>query len=101
MVDNKPYYYDLPNFVQDIPAKSICMVPKRACDVMDTEVTRLLKLTANAVIPIRYTVPRKVRASRLECPLHRGDLHARFCLSHRLTRSTSFSSTADEIEVLR
>ena len=40
--------------------KGIGMVPKRAMDVMNAEVNRLLVLTKNAVIPVPYQVPRKV-----------------------------------------
>lgn len=43
------------------PQKSIAMVPKRACELMDAEVVRLLKLTGSAVVPVSFCVPRKVR----------------------------------------
>ena len=36
------------------------IVPKRALDVMECEVNRLLLLSSNAVIPLPYIVPRKV-----------------------------------------
>jgi len=41
--------------------KGVCLVPKRALNVMQAEVNRLLQLTSNMVIPIMYQVPRKVR----------------------------------------
>ncbi|XP_046424248.1 coronin-7 isoform X1 [Neodiprion virginianus] len=39
--------------------KGGCLVPKRALNVMQAEVNRLLQLTSNMVIPIMYQVPRK------------------------------------------
>ncbi|KAL0102978.1 hypothetical protein PUN28_018348 [Cardiocondyla obscurior] len=39
--------------------KGVCLVPKRALNVMQAEVNRLLQLTSNMVIPIMYQVPRK------------------------------------------
>lgn len=41
--------------------KGVGMVPKRALNVMEGEVDRLLLLTKHAIIPIPYIVPRKVR----------------------------------------
>ncbi|XP_043284442.1 coronin-7 isoform X1 [Venturia canescens] len=39
--------------------KGVCLVPKRALNVMQAEVNRILQLTSNMVIPIMYQVPRK------------------------------------------
>ncbi|XP_059474037.1 coronin-7 [Neocloeon triangulifer] len=39
--------------------KGACLVPKRALQVMQAEVNRVLQLTSNSVIPITYQVPRK------------------------------------------
>lgn len=39
--------------------KGACLVPKRALDVMNAEVNRILQLTSSSVIPITYQVPRK------------------------------------------
>lgn len=39
--------------------KGACLVPKRALNVMQGEVNRILQLTSNSVIPIMYQVPRK------------------------------------------
>lgn len=41
-------------------SKGACLVPKRALRVMEGEANRVLQLTANAVVPISYIVPRKV-----------------------------------------
>lgn len=54
-----------PHFVEGIrhsgeQTKGGCLVPKRALNVMQAEVNRLLQLTSNMVIPIMYQVPRKV-----------------------------------------
>ena len=49
--------------------KGVCLVPKRALNVMQAEVNRVLQLTSAMVIPIMYQVPRKVirnNASSLE-----------------------------------
>lgn len=40
--------------------KGMCMVPKRAVDVMSCQIVRLLQLTQSAVVPIGYHVQRKV-----------------------------------------
>lgn len=39
--------------------KGACLIPKRALNVMQGEVNRVLQLTSNSVIPITYQVPRK------------------------------------------
>lgn len=48
-----------------VQTKGACLVPKRGLDVMTGEVNRLLQLTSNAIIPITYQVPRKVKSFRL------------------------------------
>jgi len=40
--------------------KGLALVPKRALDVMNCEVNRLLVLAQQSVIPVSYNVPRKV-----------------------------------------
>ncbi|XP_039279272.1 coronin-7 isoform X1 [Nilaparvata lugens] len=39
--------------------KGACLVPKRALNVMQAEVNKVLQLTSSSVIPIMYQVPRK------------------------------------------
>nr|XP_022903433.1 coronin-7 isoform X1 [Onthophagus taurus] len=39
--------------------KGACLVPKRALNVMQGEVNRIMQLTSTSVIPIMYQVPRK------------------------------------------
>ena len=41
------------------PARGLCMLPKRTCDVMKCEVVRMLKLTSNSVEPLSFICPRK------------------------------------------
>jgi coronin-7 len=60
MKSDAPYFSELTPFVMPEQHRGICLVPKAGLDVMSAEVDRLLKVTANAVIPIRFTVPRKV-----------------------------------------
>ena len=40
--------------------KGTCMVPKRAMNVMEGEVNRLLQLCDSSIVPISWQVPRKV-----------------------------------------
>jgi coronin-7 len=60
MSDKDPVYTLVSTVQSDAIQKASCTVPKRALDLMDTEVTRILKLSPNAAIPINFTVPRKV-----------------------------------------
>ena len=41
--------------------KGACLVPKRAMDVMQGEVNRVLQLCDSSIVPITWQVPRKVR----------------------------------------
>lgn len=58
--DSAPFCSEVAPFQSDLPQMSITVVPKRACDLMNTEIIRVLKLTANAIVPVSYSVPRKV-----------------------------------------
>jgi hypothetical protein len=40
------------------PISGYCLLPKKACDVRNIEVTRLLKLTGDAVVPVKFFLPR-------------------------------------------
>lgn len=47
-------------FRSTVPAKGLCVVPKRGLDVMKCETARILKLTnTQGVHPLTFTVPRK------------------------------------------
>ncbi|XP_030763580.1 coronin-7 isoform X2 [Sitophilus oryzae] len=39
--------------------KGVCLIPKRALNVMQGEVNRIMQLTSSSVIPVTYQVPRK------------------------------------------
>ena len=59
--DKAPYLHKLNDgFRSSIPAKGLCLVPKRGNDIMSCETARILKVTNNEGIhPLRWTVPRK------------------------------------------
>lgn len=59
--DKAPYLHRLGDgFRSTVPAKGLCMVPKRGLDIMNCETTRILKLTNNeGMHPLSFIVPRK------------------------------------------
>ncbi len=58
--DSDPWCYGLSEFRSTVSCKGMCMIPKRANDVMKCETARLLKLTPNdGVQPLSFIVPRK------------------------------------------
>lgn len=59
ITDDKNLISDLTTVAGDLPQKGVAWVPKRALDVMDTEVARLLRLTQQAIVPVAFNVPRK------------------------------------------
>jgi len=59
IVDEAPFCVPINEYRTTTPAKGMCMVPKRGCDVLRCETTRLLKLTNNSVEPLSFIVPRK------------------------------------------
>lgn len=61
--DAEPYYQDLTVVQSSEVQKSSAVLPKRACDLMNTEIARVFKLTGNAVVPVSFSVPRKVSAT--------------------------------------
>ena len=54
------------------PIAGICMLPKRCCNFRNVEVTRLFKLTSDAVIPISFKMP---RAEHLKTYFHDDIYH--------------------------
>lgn len=53
-----------PYFIEGIrhsgeQTKGVCLVPKRALNIMQGEVNRIMQLTSSSVIPVTYQVPRK------------------------------------------
>ncbi|GLE05962.1 hypothetical protein PINS_up015173 [Pythium insidiosum] len=59
MSEGEPYAFPISEFRSTTAARGMAMIPKRACDIMSCETTRLLKLTSNAVEPLHVYVPRK------------------------------------------
>jgi WD40 repeat protein len=59
VVDEAPYIHFLSEFKSASPQRGMGWVPKTALDLSSCEIARLLKLTANAVEPVSFTVPRK------------------------------------------
>lgn len=59
--DKAPYLHKLNDgFRSTTPAKGLCMVPKRGCNIMECETARILKLTnSEGMQPLSFTVPRK------------------------------------------
>jgi len=59
LVDENPYVYFLTEFKSATPQRGMGWAPKLAMDLAGCEIARLLKLTATAVEPISFAVPRK------------------------------------------
>eukprot|EP00178_Gracilaria_changii_P003083 TRINITY_DN14504_c0_g1_i1.p1 TRINITY_DN14504_c0_g1~~TRINITY_DN14504_c0_g1_i1.p1 ORF type:complete len:448 (+),score=85.04 TRINITY_DN14504_c0_g1_i1:40-1383(+) len=59
VVDEDPYIHYIEEFKSNTPSRGLCMLPKRAVNVSETEIVRMLKCTVNSVIPISFAVPRK------------------------------------------
>jgi len=51
--------FPLSTYSSNVAQKGLCMVPKRALDVMHTEHCRILKLHSKAIEPLSFRVPRK------------------------------------------
>ncbi|GMH70316.1 hypothetical protein TrST_g4870 [Triparma strigata] len=59
-VDNDPWAFSLSEFRSTTSCKGMCMVPKRANNIMGCETMKLLKLTPNdGVQALSFIVPRK------------------------------------------
>jgi len=59
IVDEQPYIHYLSEFKSNTPQRGMCMMPKRAVNVSDCEIVRLLKLGVKTCEPISMQVPRK------------------------------------------
>ncbi|KYQ89281.1 WD-40 repeat-containing protein [Tieghemostelium lacteum] len=62
----EPNFQELTPVGSDTPQKGLCALPKRALDIMEVEIDRLLKATANNIIPITFTLARKSKSSFAE-----------------------------------
>jgi coronin-1B/1C/6 len=59
IVDEAPYIHYLSEFKSATPQRGMGWVPKTAMDLSTCEICRMLKLTATAIEPISFNVPRK------------------------------------------
>jgi len=58
--DDEPFVHFLTEYKSKDPQSGIAVFPKQVCDVMKTEVLRVLKLTpSGVVVPIKFVVPRQ------------------------------------------
>lgn len=66
VTDTAPYAYAVNEARSTDSTKGICMMPKRALDVISGECARFMKVTAKAVVPMPFVVPRKVKVFHSE-----------------------------------
>lgn len=59
VVDEAPYIHFLTEYKSATPQRGMGWTPKLGMDLSSCEIARMLKLTATAVEPISFTVPRK------------------------------------------
>eukprot|EP00924_Labyrinthula_sp_SR-Ha-C_P009550 augustus_masked-scaffold_2-processed-gene-27.16-mRNA-1 protein AED:0.05 eAED:0.05 QI:0/-1/0/1/-1/1/1/0/450 len=59
LVDGAPWQFHLDEFRTNEPCRGMCVVPSRALDVTKCEVTRMLKLCSDKVVPLSFICPRK------------------------------------------
>jgi len=59
MVDEAPYIHYLSEFKSSTPQRGMCLMPKRAVNVSECEIVRILKLSTKLLEPISFQVPRK------------------------------------------
>jgi len=59
IVDEAPYIHFLSEFKSNTPQRGLCLIPKRAVNVSECEVARILKVGVKTVEPISFAVPRK------------------------------------------
>jgi coronin-1B/1C/6 len=59
VVDEAPYIHFLSEFKSASPQRGMGWTPKLAMDLASCEIARLIKVTATALEPIHFTVPRK------------------------------------------
>jgi WD40 repeat protein len=59
VVDEAPYIHFLTEYKSATPQRGMGWTPKLAIDLSSCEIARMLKLTATAVEPVSFSVPRK------------------------------------------
>jgi len=58
-VDEAPYVHYLAEFKSATPQRGLCLIPKRAVNISDNEIVRMLKISTKMMEPISFQVPRK------------------------------------------
>ena len=105
-VKSDPYCFPLSEFRSTTSCKGMCMVPKRALDVMNCETARMLKLTPNdGVQQLRFTVPRKSEMFQEDIfpptyagvPAHTADEWREGSSKSPVTMSLNPSSSSDSV----
>jgi len=59
IVDEAPYIHFLSEFKSNTPQRGLAALPKRACNVSENEIVKLLKIGTKTLEPISFQVPRK------------------------------------------
>jgi len=59
IVDEEPYIHWLSEYKSPTPQRGMAMIPKRAVNVSECEITRMIKLGVKTAEPISFQVPRK------------------------------------------
>lgn len=59
LVDDAPWQFYIEDFRTKEPCRGMCTVPRRCMDTSLPEITRMLKLTADKIIPLSFICPRK------------------------------------------
>jgi len=59
IVNEEPYQFYVSEYKNNVPCRGLAMLPKRACNVMECEVARFLKLTTSTIEPLKFIIPRK------------------------------------------
>jgi hypothetical protein len=59
IVDDAPYIHYLSEFKSATPQRGMAMLPKRAVNVSECEIVRMLKLSTKMMEPVSFQVPRK------------------------------------------
>jgi len=59
VVDEAPYIHFLSEYKSATPQRGLAMLPKRAVNVSECEIVRILKVGTKTVEPIAFNVPRK------------------------------------------
>ncbi|KAL0249376.1 hypothetical protein GEMRC1_004608 [Eukaryota sp. GEM-RC1] len=59
VLSSAPYLKPLSEFVSNVPARGMCVLPKGYLDLEKNEVMRIFKLTERSVEPVSFKVPRR------------------------------------------